>query len=46
MFETYSLQSSLILLAIINVSLFLIGPGAWSVDAAIFGRKRIDIGRR
>ncbi|MFZ1429028.1 MAG: hypothetical protein WAS21_19915 [Geminicoccaceae bacterium] len=46
MFETHLLQTSLILLTLINVSLFLIGPGAWSIDAVIFGRKRIDIGRR
>jgi putative oxidoreductase len=32
-----------ILLAILSVSLALLGPGAWSVDAHIFGRKRIDI---
>ena len=32
-----------ILLAILSFSLALLGPGAWSVDAHIFGRKRIDI---
>jgi putative oxidoreductase len=32
-----------ILLAILGFSLALLGPGAWSVDARIFGRKRIDI---
>jgi putative oxidoreductase len=32
-----------ILLAVLSVSLALLGPGAWSVDAHIFGRKRIDI---
>jgi uncharacterized membrane protein YphA (DoxX/SURF4 family) len=32
-----------ILLAILSVSLALLGPGAWSIDAQIFGRKRIDI---
>jgi putative oxidoreductase len=32
-----------ILLVILSVSLALLGPGAFSVDAHIFGRKRIDI---
>jgi putative oxidoreductase len=32
-----------VLLAILSVSLALLGPGAWSIDARIFGRKRIDI---
>jgi putative oxidoreductase len=30
------------ILAVLGASLALIGPGAWSVDACIFGRKRID----
>lgn len=32
-----------ILLASISAALALLGPGAWSVDARIFGWKRIDI---
>ena len=32
-----------ILLAVLSISLALLGPGAWSIDAHIFGRKRIDI---
>jgi len=31
------------LLAALAVSLVMLGPGAWSVDARLFGRKRIDI---
>ena len=31
------------LLAALGVSLAMLGPGAWSVDARLFGRKRIDI---
>lgn len=27
-------------------SLLMIGPGAWSIDALLFGRRRIDVGRR
>lgn len=30
-------------LAALGVSLVMLGPGAWSVDARLFGRKRIDI---
>jgi putative oxidoreductase len=34
-----------VLLAALGVSLVMLGPGAWSVDARLFGRKRIDIRR-
>ncbi len=30
------------LLAALGLSLSMIGPGAWSIDARLFGRKRID----
>jgi uncharacterized membrane protein YphA (DoxX/SURF4 family) len=33
-----------ILLGILGVCLALLGPGAWSVDARLFGWRRIDIG--
>ena len=32
-------------LAILAVSMAMLGPGAWSVDARLFGRKRFDIDR-
>jgi putative oxidoreductase len=32
-----------ILLGAIGASLAMIGPGAWSIDARLFGRKHIDI---
>jgi len=32
-----------VLLATLGASLALLGPGAWSVDARLFGWKRIDI---
>ena len=32
-----------ILLGALGVGLALLGPGAWSVDARLFGWKRIDI---
>ncbi len=28
---------------IIGLSMAMLGPGAWSVDARLFGRKRIDV---
>lgn len=30
----------------LGVALAMLGPGAWSVDARLFGRKRIQIQRR
>ncbi len=35
-----------ILLGTLGVSLALLGPGAWSVDARLFGWKRIDVPNR
>jgi len=31
-----------VILAILGVTLAMIGPGAWSIDARLFGRKHID----
>jgi putative oxidoreductase len=36
---------SAILLATMGLSLAVLGPGARSIDARLFGRKRLDIGR-
>ena len=30
---------------LIGLSLVMLGPGRWSVDARLYGRKRIDVGR-
>jgi putative oxidoreductase len=30
--------------ALNGMSLVMIGPGAWSIDARLYGRKRIDLG--
>lgn len=35
--------SSYILLGTLGAALVMLGPGAWSVDARLFGWKRIDI---
>lgn len=32
-----------IMLAVMGAALAMVGPGAWSIDARLFGRKRIDI---
>jgi uncharacterized membrane protein YphA (DoxX/SURF4 family) len=32
-----------ILLAILGISLAMLGPGAWSIDSLVFGRKRITV---
>jgi uncharacterized membrane protein YphA (DoxX/SURF4 family) len=32
-----------ILLAVLAMALAMLGPGAWSMDAIIFGRKRITV---
>jgi putative oxidoreductase len=32
--------------AVLGVVLAMVGPGAWSIDARLFGRKRIDIPER
>ncbi len=32
-----------LLLAALGLGLVMLGPGAWSVDALLFGRKRIEI---
>jgi uncharacterized membrane protein YphA (DoxX/SURF4 family) len=33
-----------ILLAVLTAGIAMLGPGAWSIDARLFGRKRFDIG--
>ena len=35
-----------ILFALISAGLAMLGPGAWSIDAYFFGRKRFDINGR
>ncbi|MGA7524609.1 MAG: hypothetical protein WBW84_19320 [Acidobacteriaceae bacterium] len=35
-----------LLIAALGASLALIGPGAWSIDARIFGRKHISVPQR
>ncbi|MGA3240472.1 MAG: hypothetical protein ABSG03_29710 [Bryobacteraceae bacterium] len=33
-----------VLQAALGAALAMIGPGAWSIDARLFGRKHIDLG--
>ena len=33
-------------LAAVAISLAMLGPGAWSLDAILFGRRKIDFGAR
>jgi uncharacterized membrane protein YphA (DoxX/SURF4 family) len=35
-----------ILLAVLTAGIAILGPGAWSIDAHLFGRKRFHIGGR
>ncbi len=43
----YSARAGIpILLATFAVTLAMIGPGAWSIDARLFGRKHIEISER
>jgi len=37
---------TVLLLAALGAALAMLGPGAWSVDAHLFGRKRIDFPNR
>jgi putative oxidoreductase len=34
------------LLAALTAAVAMLGPGAWSIDARLFGRRRFDIGDR
>ena len=34
-----------ILLAVVGLALAMLGPGAWSIDARLFGRKRLSLER-
>lgn len=34
-----------VFLAVLSVCVAMLGPGSWSVDARLFGRKRFDIDR-
>jgi hypothetical protein len=46
MFFHFSDASMHMVLALLGAALAMLGPGAWSVDARLFGRKRIRIPRR
>ena len=35
-----------VLLAVLGAALAMLGPGVWSIDARLFGRRRIDVRER
>jgi putative oxidoreductase len=35
-----------VLLAVMSAGIAMLGPGAWSIDAHLFGRRRFEIGKR
>ena len=46
LFFTFGGASMHIVLAALGAALAMLGPGAWSVDARLFGRRRIQIPQR
>jgi putative oxidoreductase len=44
-FSGEAFASTHLVLSMIGVSLVMLGPGAWSIDARLYGRKRIDLDR-
>jgi putative oxidoreductase len=42
-FGTGGVDASRLITAAIGISLIMLGPGAWSVDARLYGRKRIEV---
>ena len=41
MYPGQRMDSSVVVSAAVGVALAMLGPGAWSLDARLFGRKRI-----
>ena len=39
-------QSTHVLFAVLTAGVAMLGPGAWSIDARLFGRRRFGIGDR
>ena len=44
MFSGKAFEPIYLILALIGLSLLMLGPGTWSFDARLYGRKRIDLG--
>jgi hypothetical protein len=42
-FRSGGVDASRLIAAAIGISLIMLGPGAWSVDARLYGRKRIEV---
>jgi hypothetical protein len=41
--DSDSLSGTRLVMISLGVSLVLLGPGAWSVDARLYGRRRVDL---
>ena len=41
-----TLDSVHLMRCLMGISLIMLGPGAWSIDARLYGRKRIEVGGR
>ena len=44
-FSAQAFLSTHMIIALMALSLVMLGPGAWSIDARLYGRKRIDLDR-
>jgi uncharacterized membrane protein YphA (DoxX/SURF4 family) len=42
-FSGAAFESTHVTHALIGLSLVMLGPGSWSIDARLYGRKRIDL---
>jgi uncharacterized membrane protein YphA (DoxX/SURF4 family) len=44
--QTESIDGTHLIMIALGVSLMLLGPGAWSLDARLYGRRRVDLNTR
>jgi uncharacterized membrane protein YphA (DoxX/SURF4 family) len=43
-FAGQAFDASPLIYAMIGLGLLMLGPGGWSIDARLYGRKRLDLG--